>query len=298
MRELAELGLVKYRFPMAAHDSGFAEGFLTILDRAIVPRLGDPGVWETVPVHLEKVGRTLRDELIARRLAQIDPRSHWLRLEPATAKLLMSYLACEMASDLNARIVAITNDQENLDVFSPSGLPTAVQRDAAPARDLILAALLPSASARLGPRELLRFKERHGGKLARFRGEVERAVHEVAHVADHAERDRLLGLKRTELIDQQEEVVSLLREGRWLPAAAWSLVATGCSAVDSLPLFPWYSSAAAIIGAGVVGVRKGISRYRALRQPLAYGALARVAERQSAGARKTRRGVRARRPRG
>jgi hypothetical protein len=269
-----ELGAGKY------YDAFFALIEKLPLERAKLPFPGR----ETVRIHVDKTGAGLASELqnrsLAIHIAGQNDGDRWYEVEKQIGNLLMAYLATILGQNPKQRMVPITDSADCLKAFArvPFGERVVAGR-LDPIRTEILADLLPAPVDPVPPAQLVKFKDRYRKLLSSFRAAIEQRVVEVASTEPEL-RDYRIGLIKSQLKGQLEEIVRRMKEHGWLRigwGALLAVVAAGFLIADTATTGGMLTMLGASFGlsAAVVGAFEGSwSPKEFFANPMAYAALA------------------------
>ena len=241
----------------------------------------EPGT--SMRIHRGKFGYMLGDQLERRGLARPagDGRRgrDWLEVESRTATAYMAYLSATLGALDEVEMDPITDTLGSLAPFG-GGEPTAPMQLVAELRMGVLESVLPGPANSISVSTLVRFKERHGELLGRFRRHIESHLLDLAVIPDAAVREAKRGILTAELQDQLDEI-----QGRMRPKWTNLVFGTLCNVLGAaIPVGAAVATGALPVAAGgVPGLMNAIySAQSAVRSsgevrkdPLAYAALAR-----------------------
>ncbi|HET6695720.1 MAG TPA: hypothetical protein VFG85_04385 [Gaiellaceae bacterium] len=234
-------------------------------------------------IHRGKFSYILASELENRGLARpaggARPGRDWLEVESRTATAYMAYLSTTLGAIEDVELDPITDTLGSLTAFSQAQ-PKGPLQLAADLRMGVLESVLPGPSSSISVSTLIRFKERHGELLARFRRHLESQLLDLAVIPDADVRAAKRDILTSELQDQVAEIQGLMRP-RWtklvfgtLCSVLGAAIPVGvAAATGALPIaaagLPGLANAAYTAQAAVRGPGE------ARNSPLAYAALAR-----------------------
>ena len=155
-QDLIDAGLVLPVSPrMVEHEHGFVSNFLELVDAdGELARARPLDVRDAMPVkvHMGKIGLVLLRELEARGLAA--PPDHldsWCPVERRTAGLFMAYLALQLGSLDEFKMVPITDHPDSLQAFTHVPGHARVGSSAIDVRETVLEGVLPAPPSRRSP---------------------------------------------------------------------------------------------------------------------------------------------------
>jgi hypothetical protein len=272
MREMVRAGLIHAVIP-AQHmyaTPEFADPFIRYAERWVAKRGGRPFT-QFSRVHAEKLESLV---IPLHQLGVLQEDGHpWFKLPTPLANAFMSYLAASLGRLADLDAAPITNS-------TAFGLSLAATSRSL-ARDALLERLMPmpASSERLTIDSVLKFKERHAPKAARFRERLEAECVLVSSLSDPARRQEQVHAIATKLRHEVEEIADAMKMN-------WKMVVFGgilpvLSAAAPIADADWKTQAFAAAGAvGSVGaaVYQGAQALSAAQvaqnRPLAYVALA------------------------
>jgi hypothetical protein len=193
----------------------FDEAFIELIEAdPTIPTSTAPGTpRKSFQLHATKVGSELVKYLEARGL-MMPTGSSWYTVEERTADLLMTYLACTIGACEYIHMTPITDRAESLAVLTgDSSAPRAPGTAVSRLEMTVLEGLLPAPAGGVSPKELAKFKEKHGELLRRFRREIETFAVDATTLEPEL-RQRRAELFRDDLADQLEEVSARMTP-RW-----------------------------------------------------------------------------------
>jgi hypothetical protein len=239
---------------------------------------------ETVRIHLDKTGHGLASELVARNLAAriSGPEwGTWFEVEKQAGNLLMAFLATILGQRSGQRMDPITDSADCLKAFAsvPIGAGV-VEGRLDPIRTEILADLLPAPVDLVPPAQLAHFKDQYGELLKGFRAAVEQRVVAAAGIENPELRSHQIGLIKTELKAQLEEITRRMQEHTWNRISFGTLlavIAAGIVVADALITGGQLTIAGASLGltSAVYTAYDGTRTPQdLLARPMAYAALA------------------------
>ena len=289
MLELVRTGLVKQIVPgMHLHKvNRFGAEFMNMVLNA--PDVEDRRLAflhgrRVVRIHMEKL-HNVADMLVAEGLARPSTRARsWYSVETTTSRLFMAYLASVLGHLDEVNMMPITDRPASFGAYAGEArrleVPDNLQNQI---RVTLLREILPAPMAPISTAELIKFKERHGVLLQRFRASIEQRVADLAAVTNaeiRAERIRQVVDNAQERI---EEIQARMEERGWknvVCGTLCSLMCAGCGAVDA---FGPDARPIAGVGAlaGLINAIYGVFQERAdrkaiARSPLAYAAVFRA----------------------
>jgi hypothetical protein len=225
MRDLVREGLVRQVVP--GFHLGGVPGFSSSFEQLIRARMRHriTRAWPRVRIHMEKM-RDIPDVLVELGVAE-RAMGPWYDVEEPTANLLMAYIATCLGAlpDINA--APVTHNIRYTTVFGDR--PAFRKMDSthrAKARSVILRALLPRPAEKVTLDQIVRFKERHGNLLSKFRLLVETRSAEIARIADADERAQATRLFIQSCKTEADEIANVMR-------TPWKKVVFG----SMMPLF-------------------------------------------------------------
>ena len=241
-RRLIDAGLVTpvRPEPDPRGTSEFVQAFLSRLDRdPDIRNAADSAALPTaVPVHRGKLGMWLVHELARRGLAWEQPdgvvawsrargrdvEGDWVPIEPRTAALFMVALADYLGRRHRPELTPLTQQPDMLAAYGDLLSPAAAR-----IRRLVLEDVLPVPELPLDPEALVRFKDRRGSELGRFRRRVESAVRDIVRAGSDEEDARVrefLEDARAEI----DEIVDMFTAERWARLRRLALSVTAAAA--------------------------------------------------------------------
>lgn len=173
-----------------AHIYDYYESFLGFIDQTPAlhnRKLAENTAFKTTKIHLDKMEDFVARGLEERRLAR-NYRWPWIEVEEQVAATFLSTLAFAAARLLD--LTPVTDQPRALGNFA-TGESAKWERSHLEQglRAVILNKVLPAPSGDVSVASLLRFKERHGDALRLFRLEIEQQVHDLAQIAEMADRE-------------------------------------------------------------------------------------------------------------
>lgn len=162
---------------------------------------------ERVSIHIEKLGK-VADELVDLHLAT--PAEYpWFEMDPWVANVFMSYLASVIGSLPEIDSAPVTNDAACFRLLG--GYQGGVYPERVRLRQLVLEELFPFPKGQLTLNKVVKFKEKYGNELARFRNRIEGLCIELANVPAQ-DREEQRQIKTAELKDEIEFIAGRMRE--------------------------------------------------------------------------------------
>jgi hypothetical protein len=240
----------------------------------------EPGT--SMQIHRGKLGLVLGDQLQDRGLARPAGngrrRGDWLEVESRTATAYMAYLSATLGAIEDVEMDPITDTLGSLTAFSRAE-PASPMQLAAELRMGVLESVLPGPADSISVSTLVRFKERHGELLGRFRRHIESSLLELAVIPDADVREAKRSILTADLQDQLAEI-----QGQMRPKWTKLVFGTLCSVLGAA--IPVGTAAATgafpVAAAGLPGLMNAVysaqtavrSSGKARKDPLAYAALA------------------------
>jgi hypothetical protein len=281
---LLDLGLVKATSPPEnlTRAPAFYEGFLRVLESS--PHAAEPGApahLVPMPLHTQKMGRMLAEELQQRHLAtRILSTPNMYAIEAVTAEQFMAYLAAVLAEMLGPDYTAGTDEKRSLAALSLgfSGRPSVLYADEN-LREVVLADVLPAPETEIQPRQLMEFKERYSEQLGRFRRRVERGLLEISLIPGWDQRRTSADLLAEQLREERDEVAAMMNEkklGLVKNGTLLSVFSAAVSGSHALATGEPVSTATSILSLAAAAAASiwASSRSPESRSPMAYAALA------------------------
>jgi hypothetical protein len=198
----------------------YRDSFLSLVDSLRFDQLYPPGASrKTVRIHVDKTGHGLASALKLRELASFIAGQEWdawFDLEEHTANLLMAYLATILGQSQPSRMDPITDSGDCVRAFTT--VPTRdgkVEARLDTVRTEVLADLLPAPIDYISPGALAEFKGEHKHLLTNFRVEVETRVVAASAIENSELRARSVGLIKTDLKGQLDEITRRMQEHKW-----------------------------------------------------------------------------------
>ena len=252
----------------------FGEPFLGFIRRKIRrPQLKNVVLGQRIPIHIEKLGK-VADELVDMRLATTAGYP-WFEMDQWVANAFMSYLASLVGSLPEIASVPITNDARCFHLlagYQGRAFPERMRQ-----RQLILGKIFPFPKADLSLNTIIKFKEKYGNELARFRNKIEGLCIDLSNTPQR-DREEQIQIKTRELKDEIDIIANHMHE-------TWHHI----TFLDILPVLSATGSVIAgshgnqtlAAGTGLLSLSTAIYRYIErkqemrflLKEPLAYGAL-------------------------
>ena len=225
------------------------------------------------------LGRELERRGLARPAGDGRRGRDWLEVESRTATAYMAYLSATLGALEDVEMDPITDTLGALAPFG-GGEPTAPLQLAAELRMGVLESVLPGPTNSISVSTLVRFKERHGELLGRFRSEIESQLLKLAETPDADVREAKRSILTAELQDQLAEI-----EGQMRPQWPKLVFGTLCNVLGAaIPVGAAVATGALPVAAGgVPGLMNAVYTAQAAvrrpgevrKNPLAYAALAR-----------------------
>jgi len=207
---LMKEGLVKPIYPQEVlHDvTDFGKPFLNYVRRHVRRRqLRNTGPEDIVPIHIEKLGG-VADELVDLRLAM--PAEYpWFNIDRRVANAFMSYLASVIGSLPEVDSTPITNDKDCFHLLS--GYQVRIHPERVRLRHLVLKDLFPFPRGQITLNKVVKFKEKYGNELARFRNKIEGLCIDLSNVPQQY-REEQRQIRTAELKDEIELIAARMRE--------------------------------------------------------------------------------------
>ena len=277
MSTLIEEGLVDFIEPQKfiENKNEFGKPFIGFVKRRF--RVGRIPFGENTAhrfhVHVEKLG-PIADELVSMNLAT-RAEYPWYEMDPWVANAFMAYLACLVGSIPEIASAPITNDVECFRIlagYQGRAYPERIRQ-----RQIILGEIFPFPKAELSLNKVIKFKQKYGAELTRFRNKIEGMCIYLSNIPLR-DREEQRQIKTQELKDDMDLVANHMKE-------TWHQI-------TFLDVFPVLSVTGSVIaglqghqtlavGAGALSLSTAIYRYIELKsdrgflikEPLAYGAL-------------------------
>jgi len=207
---LMKEGLVKPIYPQEVlHDvTDFGKPFLNYIRRHVRRRqLRDTGPEDRVPIHIEKLGG-VADELVDLRLAM--PAEYpWFNMDRRVANVFMSYLASVIGSLPEVDSTSVTNDTDCFHLLI--GYQVRIHPERVRLRHLVLKDIFPFPRGQITLNKIVKFKEKYGNELARFRNKIESLCIDLSNVPQQY-REEQRHLRVAELKDEVEFIAARMRE--------------------------------------------------------------------------------------
>ncbi len=227
-------------------------------------------------IHIEKLG-PVADELVRLELAR--PTTYpWYEMDHWVANAFMSYLASVLGSLPNVESAPVTNDESCFHLLA--GYERSPYSVGSRERQLVLEAVFPFPKQDLSLKKLLKFRQKYGEEMARFRNKIEGLCVDLSDISDQNTREEKRHLTVQEMKQDIEYVSARMQE-------TWREVVL----LDVLPILGIGGSVIAslqgdqMLGAGLGALslssalcqffKRNRDRELLLNHPMAYGALLR-----------------------
>lgn len=233
---LSEAGLLEHIFP-AQYTFGFPdfsrsfiktiEGSYDLEDRQKLFKKKS-----TVKIHAEKLSE-IGNSLIELHLAEEKDRYGWYNVEKQTANEFMCYLAVFLGRHPDLNYAPITDQIHSLHTILADNNPvTNPHQKITEFRLQVLEKALPSPRSSLKPHEILKFKEKHGDELKRFRNEIEMELTLLADFKDVFLQQKRLELLKERIEEETKEIVSQMKDNGW----SHILLGKWCPLIGEFPI--------------------------------------------------------------
>ncbi|KTB48979.1 hypothetical protein DEALK_18260 [Dehalogenimonas alkenigignens] len=277
MYQLVEEGLINPIIPaeLIGDIEDFGQPFLGFVEKRIRTRKTQRHHSPVrTPIHVEKLGH------IAQNLVELgvaSPANYpWYEMDSWVANAFMSYLACVLGSLPEVNSVPITNEESCFQVLGAGGYKQYARLDSH--RRVILEDLFPFPMGDIDIPSIIKFKQKHGAQLDRFRNKIEGLCVDLSVIAESDLREQRSQAITQELREEIDDISSRLRE-------SWGEVVF----LDILPILGASDSFVNVLqgdhtissGLGSLSLPAAIVSYLGrrrdrnslLNRPLAYGAL-------------------------
>lgn len=273
-RELIEYGLVCPVDPERFREAidTFADQFLGWVGTLDLSALGPEARFS---IHRAKASDRMWDAL--RRQGLIQPVGRdWMDAPRTLALEYMAYLAVLLARVQEVPTEALTSIPNYWNSLTS---PAALHGEHDAVRSVVLHDVLPTPTSEVSPREIARFKERHGDLLDSFQEAIEEQVEQCAVLRGTEVRAFAVTELNRSLRDQLVELQARMAESNW-PTTAGAVAAAmvvGPFAAEAVARSDPFAAASAVAVPLAELVRHAIQRYRGRddpNTPLAYAVLA------------------------
>lgn len=279
MSTLMREGLVNPLRPQEFIDDKeeFGKPFLDFVRHRVRARrtqLRDGAAAQRIPIHVEKLGQ-VADELVELNLATYTGYP-WYEMDIWVANAFMSYLACLIGNLPEVNSAPITNNAscfQQLAGYSGRSFAERIRQ-----REVALGEIFPFPKADLSLNKVIKFKEKYGDELARFRDHIEGLCIDLSNIPDPDDREEKRQVTMRELKPEIDLIAGRIQD-TWQQVVFLNILPVlGVSGSVILNLQGDQTIAA---GLGALSLPAAIYRYferkrdreLLLNHPLAYGAL-------------------------
>lgn len=222
MTEFVHAGLVKQIIPnMDNMEAGrnFAQSFINLVEKYDINKKAKEsrfGPNYTSKIHIDKFGSEISRYLVEEKLAMVD-KYPWYRVESTTAGLFMSYLASFIGNSEEVKMQPITDKVATFETFSEEYAIGGFRQNYLLDRMRIevLEEILPVPSYVYNVNSIVRFKEKYGDLLPKFRNKIEYKIREISFIENQEESEFQLNQYKQSLEEEVEEIVAKLSHRSW-----------------------------------------------------------------------------------
>jgi hypothetical protein len=140
----------------------------------------------------------------------------WFYVEHETAKDFMAYLAAVFSQHNDLSATPVTENEAELKRILTAGIQVSkFELQLSSFRTEILDSILPVPSKAIPARKILRFKDRYGRELRKFRRRIEREVIQLAQITEEPYRNRQRDLFLQEAREEMIQIKDAMDRKGW-----------------------------------------------------------------------------------